>query len=252
MIRRSRASQCRGFTLVELLTVLAIISVLISLLLPSVSRAREIARRLICLSNQRQLTAAWLAYAVDHDGELVSADTSISSDWVSAGSTGGAIKSGELYTYIPSLDVYYCPSDFNKANIRSYSINWDLNDDSGYSQYWAANGEPPRKNRIRQIVKPTETFVFIDEYDPRIEPGQNNSFNIAGFGVWSASGPFPDQWLDIPGPFHGGASNLSFADGHVETWQWSDPRTLQLVPGNLFVSQPNNPDLRRLQAATYP
>lgn len=240
-------SEKNGFTLVELLVVLSIIITLIALLLPAMNRARELARRTVCLSNQRQLTAAWIAYANDHKGQLVDADTSSEADWVSIGNDLASITTGQLYPYVHNTEVYYCPSDFNKVNIRSYSINWVLNDTSGYHLFWQTQGEVPMMARLTDVIDPSDTFVFIDEYDAR---GQD--YNIAGFAVWCAHGNFPDQWLDIPGPFHQGATNLSFADGHCETFQWGDPRTLQLQPGILFVTQLNNRDLRRLQVAANP
>src|SRR3954464_6616626 len=52
-----------GFTLVELLVVVGIIAVLISILLPSLNRARERANRIVCASNQRQTYLACLVYA---------------------------------------------------------------------------------------------------------------------------------------------------------------------------------------------
>jgi prepilin-type N-terminal cleavage/methylation domain-containing protein/prepilin-type processing-associated H-X9-DG protein len=64
---RHRAAT-RGFTLVELLVVIGIIAVLISLLLPSLNRARESARQVQCLSNLQQLSNATIAYCNENKG----------------------------------------------------------------------------------------------------------------------------------------------------------------------------------------
>lgn len=65
--RRVGLIRC-GFTLIELLVVISIIALLISILLPALSKAREVARQTSCFSKERQLGLATTMYAQDHDG----------------------------------------------------------------------------------------------------------------------------------------------------------------------------------------
>ena len=70
MSRRSYLPARWGFSLVELLVVIAIIAVLVAILMPTLARAREEARRLQCLANVRTLTQAWLMYANENKGRI--------------------------------------------------------------------------------------------------------------------------------------------------------------------------------------
>src|SRR5579872_4474010 len=71
-----------GFTLVELIVVIAIIAVLIALLAPCLSRARAQARTVQCMSNMRQVGLALLSYADAHEGYLYPDDMGWNKDHV--------------------------------------------------------------------------------------------------------------------------------------------------------------------------
>jgi prepilin-type processing-associated H-X9-DG protein len=75
MLRTQQEFLMRGrvkaFTLVEILVVIGIIALLIGILVPTISKARESSRTAGCLANLRQLTAAAYSYAVDHNNYII-------------------------------------------------------------------------------------------------------------------------------------------------------------------------------------
>ncbi|MDB5294423.1 MAG: putative major pilin subunit [Phycisphaerales bacterium] len=122
--RRSLTSRRGGFTLVELLVVIGIIALLISILLPSLGRAREQAKIIKCLSNIRQLGMAYQIYANQHKGKLpmhmLSPDGSASWFWDIPTTTRDAlVDNGSV------RDNFYCPS-----TDRNHDGLWNF---SGYS-----------------------------------------------------------------------------------------------------------------------
>ncbi len=94
---------------------------------------------------------------------------------------------------------------------------------------------------------PTRTWIFIDEREDSINDGWF-AVDMAGYDPRN-----PGSWrtVDVPASYHGGAGQLSFADGHSEIRPWKDARTKPPLAKNgsiaLGVPSPNNQDVEWLQ-----
>ena len=110
-----------GFSLIELLVCIGIITILISLLSPVLHNARRSAMKTRCMSNIRQLAIAWSAFPSDNENKIVYGMPDDSKGWVKRGSGMAPIQGGKLYPYVNSPDIWHCEED-KAGNTRSYSI----------------------------------------------------------------------------------------------------------------------------------
>ena len=232
----------KAFTLIELLVVIAIIATLAAMLLPALSRAKNKAQDVACLSNLKQLTLGWLSYADEHDGFMApnigGGDAGgLPGSWVLGNARTDVnttnIQGGALCRYTPNPGVFKCPRDrfpvqgTSLPRVRSYSMDGFL-------------GAPWHLARYSHILSPppSKVFVFIDEDAGSIEDGT--------FGIYQ--NPY-NLWENLPSDRHDLAGNLSFADGHVSRMKWLWPKIFT-THGQPATPAQNLQDLRNLQDVT--
>lgn len=225
----STSRPSRGFTLIELLVVIAIIAVLMGILLPSLNRAREQARKIACLSNMRQMGVAVSAYLIDSDYRLPPSSCRIddpNDHWLRI-----------LADYTREQLLFHCPSDRAKDFV-DWNHPLDEQKDARYSSFavnalldpihYRYGAQHNRYNDTNQIHKPMYT-IWISE-----APDTEN-FNLADHihpEMWEGSIEYAQQF--VAWDRHKGTSNYLFADGHAanlrfeETYNW--PTTCYWYP----------------------
>lgn len=216
-------SRKSGFTLIELLVVISIIALLLSILVPSLVRVREAGKRIVCLSNLKQLGLAFRMYAENNDDKIISSDIDLlpfgppwwvgnlcPDDWRAGGQFPEnvqieKIKSGALWSYVEVLGAYRCPAGY-PGELLTYAMGISMNGRS-------VNGSPSFK-KMSEIPSPSSRLVFIDE-------------GMVTPNAWSTR-YLTAQWWDMPGNRHSSGNTFAFADGHAAYRKWAANETRQL------------------------
>ena len=245
----------RGFTLIELLVSISIMAALMSILLPSLNRAREQGQRIVCSSNMRQLSLAWYLYAEDNEDRLCSADTKWNdkgaNHWVAdgallppgnpVGGTEEAIKSGMLWYIGRTTDLYKCKTDASGL-LRSYSISRTMNGKTCNCEHDNIKAFGTRG----EISRPAEKLVFIDASSR--DRWIDGSFSpIRDIEAQVPEWPVTHYAHNITAR-HGEGCNISLADLHCEYWKWKDHRTVKLANWEIAPEDASvlNLDLKRM------
>jgi len=188
----------RGFTLVELLVVVAIIAILMSILLPAVRTARAKAKLAVCWNNLDQLGNVLHLWSNEHEEGW----PSMWDIFVQGGSIGGDPKTGQLYSYHKNVGIYDCPSSSMPDNQSAYSYSFPVR-------------LLPYKKYLNDKERPTTFFGFKDPSRQIILLEENlnyaikDDFPVVNDPVFSSA--------DVTGWQHANHAAILYADGHTGT-----------------------------------
>jgi prepilin-type N-terminal cleavage/methylation domain-containing protein len=150
-----------GFTLVELLVVIAIIALLLSILMPSLQKAREQAKSVVCQMNLKQQGLALVLYANDNRGKLPAANQC---GWVIRPYL--SIDKNLINPLSGGSKFMWCPSQKQKYGFSSYGLNW-VNVFTSIGDTWGS----PELELSRNLDRvPKTTFLIADASDGWICP----------------------------------------------------------------------------------
>jgi len=262
-IRPVRAAKRNGFTLIELLVVIAVIALLVGILLPSLNRARALAKRASCGVNLSGIGKAAVLFTTSNDGigpaveiwnngAAVSCTTSIGNN-VNWGTNVRAHRANSINLWLLRCREYAAPKlficlsttdtadtspvDSTATGFRPSDFASAENVSYGYQVPYAAQNTDSFGPGIFSLASPSALAIAADS-----SPYMNTD------GSWNTSATITD-WDSSPAnaqieagnsPNHSGdGQNVLFADGHVA---WSATADVGVSRDNIYTGAPSGED----------
>ncbi len=220
----------RGFSLIELLTAIAIIAVLVTLAFVTVLNVTERARQSKSIANLRTLGDAFYMYSVDNNGLYPPRPRRVPDPeveklgWISGSLNREnlSIRDGALYEYVRDEEAYVSPSQVHAYPeidvFLSYAIQRRVYEGTGNHKLWVpqeAGGRLEYPNP-RGVISPATKIFMVEQInaDDGLYHELGDRAEVTGEIVRGRDALF----------WHNNVSNFLFYDLHVETLEYDDPR----------------------------
>lgn len=230
----------RGFTLLELLIVIAILVLLAALLLPAFARSREDGRRSTCMSNLQQIALAVQQYAKDNDARYPLTEVNDEGDpygWADA-----------VEPYLKNRQVFQCPSENTLAASAPAEV--------GFLDYIYNSNLDGQPETVFEAVSNTILHADGISYTARESADGHEGSSADCHGISGTPGAEPRPWLliqegQVAHPVatrHVAGVNYAFVDGHVKwlqpssVWDWcSEPTDRASFAFRIGAPEPEDP-----------